>query len=290
MNRRRFLTLSAAFACAPRLAEAATWRGTALGAEVSVTLTGPRDRTAPLLASIPGLLAGIESDFSLYDPTSALSLLNETGRLDRPGRAFRDLLAACDRAHVLTGGLFDPTVQPLWRALAEGRDTAAARALIGWNRVRHDDRRVTAGPGQQMTFNGIAQGFATDTVARFLEARGLETALIDIGEQRALGGPFTLGLEDPAQGFLGTRTLAGSAIATSSPGALRLGPETHILSPEGQRALWSTVSIEARDATTADALSTAAVFMDLPRLARLKRDADLQRITAVEPDGRLFTL
>ena len=71
MNRRRFLTLSAAFACAPHLASAATWTGRALGAQVSVTLNGPRHNTAALLSQIPALLNRIEAQFSLYRPDSA---------------------------------------------------------------------------------------------------------------------------------------------------------------------------------------------------------------------------
>ena len=289
MNRRRFLSLAAAFAGAPRTAKAATWQGAALGAEVSVTLQGPRIEVQAALDAIPAGLRRIEALFSLYDPASALSQLNATGRLDAPARDFTALLASADRAHALTGGLFDPTVQPLWRALAEGRDPAPARALIGWHRVtqRH---AITLAKGQQLTLNGIAQGFATDHVRDTLAARGFTRALIDIGEQAAIGGPFRLGLIDPEHGYLGTRTIAGTAIATSSPGALRLGFQAHILGPQGQRPLWSTLSVEAQDATLADALSTAGVFMDLPRLATLKAEAGLLRITAVSPEGRLTTL
>ena len=60
MNRRRFLTLSAAFACSPALARADTWTGIALGAEVSVTLYGPPSQTGPMLAAIPRRLRQID--------------------------------------------------------------------------------------------------------------------------------------------------------------------------------------------------------------------------------------
>ena len=146
MRRRRFLTLAAAFACAPRLAQAATWTGTALGAEVSVTLNGPRGEVEAALRDIPAILSRVEAAFSIYRSESEVSTLNRTGRLI-PSDMFRDLTAEVDRAHALTGGLFDPTVQPLWLASANGHDPAQARAAVGWDRVRFDARAVRLGAG-----------------------------------------------------------------------------------------------------------------------------------------------
>jgi thiamine biosynthesis lipoprotein len=40
----------------------------------------------------------------------------------------------------------------------------------------------------------------------------------------------------------------------------------------------------------ADALSTAAVFMDRAALLRLKTSANLHRITVIDSDGNLTTL
>lgn len=295
MNRRRFLTLTAAFACTPRLAHAATWRGVALGAEVSVTLSGPRGHTDSVLAGIPAELDRIERLFSLYRPDSDLCVLNRTGQL-RPGPAFRALLDLVDRAHRLTDGLFDPTIQPLWSALAQGGDADAARQGVGWHRLRRDgDGTLRLGPHQALTLNGIAQGFATDRIRRQLQAAGFDRALVDIGEQAAIGGPFRLGLIDPDHGMVGTRTLTDLCIATSSPGALRLGAAAHILAPDGRPPLWSTVSIETRTdrfeaATLADALSTAAVFMPLNALRQVKQAAGVHKITVVDAEGDMATL
>ncbi len=288
MRRRRFLTLAAAFACAPRLSEAGTWRGHALGAEVSVSLSGPRAEVDAALSEIPAILARVEAAFSIYRPESEVSRLNRMGRIV-PSALFRDLVDAADRAHALSGGLFDPSVQPLWQALATGGDARAARDLVGWSRLRVGDA-VTLGPGQALTFNGIAQGFATDLVRDHLAARGAARALVNIGEHQALGGPFRLGLVDPEAGRVGHRSLADGALATSSPGAMRLASGRHILSPTGALPLWSTLSVEAPRATLADALSTAGVFMDQDRLAALKAEAGLARITCIDGQGNLRSL
>ncbi|WP_238364906.1 FAD:protein FMN transferase [Mesobacterium pallidum] len=294
MNRRRFLALSASFSAlmgshASASAYSDRWDGVALGADVSVTLSGPRPAVREMLADLPQMLDRIEETFSLYRPTSALMRLNTEGALP-PNADFDAILGRAAQAHRLTGGLFDPTIQPLWQALANSEDPGPARALIGWDRVRRGPAGTRLAPGQQLTFNGIAQGFATDLVRRQLAARGFTHALVNLGEYAALGGPFRLGLSDPAHGPMGQRTLTGGAIATSSPGALHLGDTGHILSPDGRPALWSTVSIEGPSATLADALSTAAVFLPRPELARLKTEARLTRITVISPDGDLSTL
>ena len=292
MKRRRFLTLAAAFTMAPGLARAqASWQGTALGADVSVTLEGPPDLTRRVLADVPRLLENVEQAFSLYRPASELSQLNLLGRARAPKVLMRTLVRHADRAWHLTGGLFDPTVQPLWQALARGTDPEPARRAVGWHRVRHDDRGIELGTGQALTFNGIAQGFASDVMRLMLARHGVQRALVNIGEYAALGGPYTLGLEDPLAGLVGQRTLTGNgAIATSSARALTLGDHSHILGPQGQAPRWSTVSVEAPSATLADALSTAASLMDADALRDLKARSGATRITTVDFNGNLRTV
>ncbi len=293
-TRRRFLAIAAA-ALASRpaaAAETARWQGVALGAEADVTLHGPAEQTGPALVEVQAILRQVEALFSLHDPGSALAALNRDGRLAPAPVEFLGLLRIADRAHRATGGRFDPSVQPLWHALAAGGDATAARRLLGWKRVRVSQGAVTLAPGQALTLNGIAQGFATDMVADRLAARGFGRALIHIGEHRALGGPWRLGLEDPAAGFLGTRTLNGGALATSSPRAMLLTPgEGHILDPLGGRPRWSTVSVEADRAALADALSTAFCLMDRAGIARARAALPgVGRVTLVDDDGNLSTL
>lgn len=291
-SRRRFFAIAAACAAVPVASWAQTWRGQALGAAAEITLSGPRDRVEAALADARSELARIEALFSLYQPRSALSRLNETGRLAAPDPAFSEILALCDRVATATLGRFDPTVQPLWRALSQGGDLGAARALIGWGRVQRGPV-IRLAPGQALTLNGIAQGYASDRVAAGLAAAGFDRALVDIGEFRGLGGPWRIGIEDPVHGRLGQVTLTDGAVATSSPGALHLpGGATHILDPlsGGTVApLWSTVSVEADSAALADALSTALCLMPRDEIAALRLPG-LRRVRLVDHGGDLVTL
>lgn len=288
LSRRRFLSISAACLLAGP-ARAERWQGRAFGAEVDITIRGPRDIAGPAVRAARDLLRRIEAQFNLFDPGSQLSRLNAAGRLDTPDPMFRTLMRAADRVHRATGGLFDPTVQPLWRALADGGDLVAARRLIGWSRVTHGTQAVVLGTGQALTFNGIAQGFATDRVADLLAAAGFGDTLVNIGEFRGSGGPWTLGLSDPQFGHLGTRTLTQGAIATSSPHSVPLQGRGHILHTSAAPQ-WSTVSVEAADATTADGFSTALALAPLDMIRALPGRHGIRRITLVNTTGDLITL
>lgn len=245
VGRRRFLAISAAALCSPRAAMATTWSGYGFGADISITLRGPSEITRPALIEARKTLEHIEKLFSLYDAASTLSELNASGRLTSPAPDFLHLMHASQAAYATTEGLFDPTVQTLWQARAEGKIHPTQH---DWREVRFSPDAIKLSDGQTLTFNGIAQGYATDRVAAVLAAHGLTEALANIGEFKALGGPWRLGVCDPDFGLLATRTLTGTAIATSSPPALRIAGESHIMH-RTQRPKWSTVSVEAATAS-----------------------------------------
>ncbi|WP_421905774.1 FAD:protein FMN transferase [Mameliella sp.] len=294
ISRRRFLSICAAMTLAPRrlAAEERRWTGRALGAEVSIMLHGPAGRTDAALTACTTLLQEIEAEFSLYDPASALSRLNQDGVLVRPSPNMHFLMGLAGELHRMTRGRFDPTVQPLWQALASGGDATAARQAIGWQRVRASTDRIALAPGQALTLNGVAQGFATDLVTGVLEEHGFENALVQIGEMRGLGGPWTVGILDPDAGLVTTRDLTNRAIATSSPSALMLGDMGHILDPLEEAApRWSTVNVEAGSAALADGLSTALVFADPAEVQRVKAEAPGEiRVLLVDAEGNLRTV
>ena len=288
MNRRRFLTISAAFAASPSLAQSHSWQGRAFGAEVSIRLSGPAGAVQPALHEAREIISQMEQRFSLFQPASELVRLNRQGYL-QPSAPFAALFDLADRAHRITEGLFDPSVQPLWQALAVGDDPTGAVALIGWDRLSFDRGTIRLAPGQALTFNGIAQGFATDAVADALADAGFENALVNIGELRATGGDWRLAVTDPQYGMLASRSLDRGAIATSSPLATPLGGGGHILHPT-RTPRWSTVSVEADRAAMADALSTGLVLADMNLIRQVRQTAGVRRITLVDHHGDLTTL
>ncbi len=122
LSRRRFLTISASTLAVPVFAmdaPIASWRGTAMGASASMQLQGLTPEVAdPIFAAVEHELARLEQIFSLYRPDSELSRLNPTGHLDTPAPELLEVLSLCDALHHSSGGVFDPTIQPYWQALA----------------------------------------------------------------------------------------------------------------------------------------------------------------------------
>ncbi|MDC0435472.1 FAD:protein FMN transferase, partial [bacterium] len=208
-------------------------------------------------------VSAIETAFSIYDPDSMLSHLNRDGKIKSDAR-FSSLVRHALAMAETTGGAFDPTIQPLWRAFATGADPVKARRHIGWRGLLLDEGEVRfARPEMAASFNGIAQGFAADQVSAILAQHGFEDTLVNLGEFAARGtkrgGPWTLGIRAPSNGRIIARIkpVAG-AIATSEPRSMLVAGHPHIIDPlerAGER--WLSVTVEASDAWRADALSTA---------------------------------
>lgn len=288
LGRRRFLTFTAAAAFAGSAhAETIHWQGTGLGAALSLRLVGGTSAQAQrTFVRVAAEIGRIEATASLHRD-SALTRLNRDGHLAYPSSDLLDLLALSGRIHAMTGGAFDPTVQPLWLAIATGGDTKAARDLIGWDRVTVAPQKITLGRGQALTLNGIAQGWAADRIAEILRREGYGNALIDMGEVQALGyrengAAWRARIQSPEGETLHDTCLSNRALATSSPRGTMIGQgQPHILGPGGQSALWSTVSVSAPSAALADALSTAFCLMSQPQIEEVLATLPQVRVEAI---------
>ncbi len=304
LTRRRFLSISAAaFATAgtgmASAAPVARWGGIALGASASLQLAGiSLGEAEPIFADIRRELDRLEAIFSLYRSDSEIMRLNASGKLEAPSADLLAVLSTCASLRGATEGAFDPTVQPLFSAVAhaagKGRspspdEIAAARSLVGWDGVSFDTTAVTlARKGAALTLNGIAQGYVTDRIAALLRAHGLTDILVDMGEVAAMGRNaggelWRAGIADPAGTVLKRLVLTDRALATSSPKGTLLSREDetgHIFDPAsgGEASARALVAVSARRAELADGLSTALCVTPADR-----SDAVLRRF----PEARI---
>ena len=317
LTRRRFLTIAATgligLPCAARAEDAVRWIGTAMGTDAALTLQGAgREQAARAVGLCLVELARLERIFSLFQPNSALSRLNRDGRLDAPPAELVAVLERARRMRALTSGAFDPTVQPLWALHAAHfaapdadpagpgeAEVAAALSVVGMDRVAFSTSGISfAKPGMAVTLNGIAQGFITDRIADLLREQGFRHVLVDMGELRALdgradGAPWRVAVEGPGDGL--TLHLADLAVATSSGAGTPFGASGrihHIFDPATGRNSRQArrVTVVARDATTADALSTALCVLT-PEAARACFDASGAVAAHIVPaDGPMIRL
>ncbi|MDE3027749.1 MAG: FAD:protein FMN transferase, partial [Paracoccaceae bacterium] len=248
------------------------------GAHAEIRLAGLTYAEAePTFSKVEYELDRLENLFSLYRADSTLMRLNAEGRLDAPPPEMLELLSLAGSVHDRTGGLFDPTVQPLFALYAdravEGRlptaaELAGAYTLVGFDGVDFSrDHIAFAHPGMALTLNGIAQGFITDRIAALLREAGLRDMLVDIGEIRAIGnrpsgGGWHVTLSDGSRVVLKDRAIASSnRLGTLVNPAAGIG---HIFDPRSGAAPVTgpalTVNAQHSSAAVADAYATAATL------------------------------
>ncbi|MEW2918331.1 FAD:protein FMN transferase [Ruegeria sp. ANG10] len=293
LSRRRFLTMSAACAVFPagaKSAPTAHWRGVALGASASLRLEGLTDtQAAPIIAAVEAEVNRLENTFSLYRPQSELSRLNRDGHLSTPAPELLNVLSLCSALHEATDGVFDPSVQPLWSALANGatsQEIHSARKSIGWSRVFIGAEMIRLPrPGlSALTLNGIAQGAITDRIAALLAVHGLRDVLVNMGEisargHRQDGQAWQVGMAGPGREVLKSIELSDRAVATSDAGNFMLTDDQgHILNPQDETAASHMVSVSAPSAAIADGLSTALCALPETRVDAVVRSFPEARI------------
>ncbi|MEI8394778.1 MAG: FAD:protein FMN transferase [Rhodospirillaceae bacterium] len=324
LSRRRAITVLAAAVGLPLFLRAGAarakmvrWEGTTLGAPSTIQLYHEDEaRARAAIAAALAELDRLEAIFSIYRADSALSTLNRAGVLEQAAPEFIELLAHALRLAELSGGVYDPTIQPVWQlyfrhftgpnpgvAGPSERDLAQALGAVGWRGVEIDNSRVAfARPGMGLTLNSGAQGYITDRVAAVLGAHGFERMLVDMGEPRAMaakpdGSPWRIGIANPADPSHAVTELdvIGKCVSTSGGYGTVFDPAgkfTHLIHPAtGLTApLLLGVSVVADTATRADGLSTAMLLVAPERRQALLRAAGGEKALYVTPDGVIATV
>lgn len=310
MNRRRFITIAAGASLAATTSSAfskpVTWRGVVLGADAKLIITGMPERDANRLINLALAEAErLENIFSIYRPTSAISQLNKFGVLQTPPADLLSLLSHVDQINAASGGLFDPTIQPLWAVYAEnsGHPTheqiAQKRQLVGWEYVDISSISVAfVKPDMAMTLNGIAQGFITDRIAQLLKRHGLRNAIIKMGEISAIGHndmgqAWDIGIANSGDETADDMVqLSDQSIASSSVNGTTFdGKIGHILNPHQgvpAQSPWLRVSAIHKSASIADGVSTAAVLMNESQIETMLEQIPDARLLAKRHDGENY--
>ncbi len=325
ISRRRFIRICGAAAglsvtsldrAAFAGASTATWRGTMLGAVATMEIHHEDRGEAQRLVSVACAEARrLERLFSLYLKDSALVELNRTGILVDPAAEMVDLLSISQRYSELTGGLFDPTVQPLWDLYAShfsrkdadpgGPSPTAiqtALARVGYHRLSIGRNRIVMPRGMAVTLNGIAQGYVTDKMVELLRSQGVDHSLVDMGETRAIGSrpdglPWEVGVADPK--VVGrTETILpiiDRAVATSGAYGFQFDPQgrfNHLFNPRtgGCAARYRSVTTVSRNATAADALTKPFSLLPEERIRSLLPHVDIERVHLISAAGTAVDL
>lgn len=289
MRRRTFISASIGIMSLPQIMPAHSsgpklYHGAALafGTTISVSVVH-EDQGLAELAIQDALRAAQRIDrlMSIFNPDSQVFQLNRDGCLVRPDPHLLVVLEQARQLSRSTGGAFDVTVQPLWRAFSAAPDGVPseperlhAQARVGWRQLEFDHSSVRfQRPGMALTLNGLAQGYAADLALAAVRARGIEHALLDTGEFIARGKPlarraWTLGIQHPrkADALAATLRIDGRSVATSGDYETAFTPDYvhhHIFDPvSGDSPLeLASVTVLAPSGLQADGWSTAFMVM-----------------------------
>lgn len=241
----------------------------------------------------------IEAELKKFD--SSLSPFNDTSVISRVNRNedivtdafFQTCFNRSMEVSTATQGAFDITIAPLANAWGFGfkkgtfPDSTMIDSLLqitGYQKVKLENGKIVkADPRIMLSCSAVAKGYGVDVVARYLDSKGIQNYMIDIGGELVLKGKnpkdeaWRIGINKPVDDSLSvnkelqtTLQLTDVGIATSGnyrnfyykdgkKYAHTIDPRTGY--PVQHNILSSTVI--AKDCMTADALATAFMVMGL---------------------------
>ncbi len=253
------------------------------------------DDTTSLQHGIDSVFADIDQSLSLYKPSSLINRFNE-GNAVLMDTHMQAVVLRSTEISKATKGAFDITVKPLVDAWGFGVRRPAVQQVpapdslkrilqyVGYRYLKVRGRQlIKKKHGVEIDCNGIAQGYTSDVMARFLEQKGISNYLVDVGGELCSSGHnqhgkiWTVGIERPAandEAYPMQALLALDKRAVTTSGNYRRFFDqggtrfAHSIDPATGEALHSnivSVTVIARDAITADGFDNALILMGVEK-------------------------
>lgn len=211
---------------------------------------------------------------------------------------FIDNFEIAQEAARISNGYFDPTVSPLVAAWGfsnkEGDSITpqlidSLRGLVDYRKIRIEKGKVfKENPNMKLDFNAIAQGYTSDMVAFFLDSKGVERYIVDIGGEifargcKPDGSPWIVGVEKPAANWDAGREVQ-QRVSLSDKGIVTSGGYRKYVERDGKRYSHCidpktgypvdhnllSVTVVANNAVRADALASICMVMGMERSLEL---------------------
>lgn len=266
-------------------------KGEAFGTTFSVQFV--EEQKFDFSDSYDSIIRVINASMSTYIKDSDISRINMGDTTITVDKHFKNVFTTSKKIYKETNGAFDPTIGILvnaWDFGPEGKvislDSLKIDSLlvsVGLDKVElKGDSIVKNDPKTYIDFNALAKGYGVDVFAEFIESKGFENYLVEIGgEIRGKGSniikqkPWRIGVEDPnfdgTQSYSKVISLRNEAMATSGGYRKYKTDENgeryiHILDAKTGYPLKSNllaVSVITGNCMGADAYATAFMSMGL---------------------------
>lgn len=241
----------------------------------------------------------IEAELKKFD--GSLSPFNDTSIITRVNRNeeivtdsfFQVCFNRSMEISAETKGAFDITVAPLANAWGFGfkkgtfPDSAMIDSLLqitGYQKVTLQKGKVVkTDPRVMLSCSAVAKGYSVDVVARYLDSKGIQNYMVDIGGEIVLKGQnpknelWRIGINKPVDDSLSVNQELQTTLQLSNAGIATSGNYRNFYYKDGKKYAHTidprtgypvqhnilSATVIAKDCMTADALATAFMVMGL---------------------------
>ena len=279
-------------------------------------------------ASVDSILLEIDYSMSTWVDSSMISKFNNSERGAWVDQRFMDNLNLSFIVNEMTNGAFNPMIKPIINYWGFGEkklkvqeiDSTLVASLLGYSQLDslkiesngqlYDLRNISLSSTKpkeyfvqkhnrkvMLDFNAVAQGYSVDVLAEFLEAKGIENYMVEVGGELRVKGKNTnnklwrIGIDKPIENnenrdLQAIINLENTALATS--GNYRKFYEkdgvkySHTLNPKTGYPVQHTLlsaTVLAKTCSMADAYATAFMVLGLEKS---------KEIVAANPDLRVL--
>lgn len=209
--------------------------GKAQGTTYNITYYDAQNRN--FQPEIIQLLKDFDLSVSTYIPNSIISRINSNEKNVIIDKYFKTCFKKAKEVWKNTKGAFDPTVYSLVNAwgFGPGKKQKIEQAkidsilqFVGFNLIElKGNKIIKKDPRVALDFNAFAQGYSVDVVSDFLNSKGIESYIVEIGGEVYARGrnsdekSWTIGIEKPIDNkefenpLIAIAKLEDLAIATS---------------------------------------------------------------------------
>ena len=256
---------------------------------------------------IDSILADFDLSLSNFKEQSIISRINNNDLNVEIDDYFREVYEKSYEISEATNGMFDITVGPLINAYGfystnkQNISQATKDSLlefVGYKKIKIEGNKlIKERPEIVMDCNAIAQGYAVDIVADFLESKGCKNYMIEIGGEikvrgfNEFGENWRIGIDKPIEPSKATSreiqvilTINNKAIATSGNYRKFFKEEgikySHSVNPKTGEAIKHNLlsaTIIANDCMTADGYATACMVVGVDKAKKIiENNSDLE--------------
>lgn len=150
------------------------------------------------LAEIELILSEIDSSMSVYRQNSIITGINNNDNNFKPDHYFIDVVSKAIEISKKTNGSFDITVGPLVNAWGFGLSGKmnisqelidSLKGFVGIENIQLEGSEFRkSDPRVKIDVNAIAKGYTVDVVSEFLEKKGVENYMVEIGGELRVRG------------------------------------------------------------------------------------------------------